>query len=147
MFVYYRAQRKALRGCPKWSTVGGMQNELTNGKGVVERVRLRVMARLLVLGGRGKSLSMNLLCDAWAGQTVNGEPALQAYHVQALMRSASPKLRELAQLATMLGLPVELLVCADDWNDSAGAAPMSCIYDLEKHPPPPPVVAILNKAA
>lgn len=97
--------------------------------------------------GQKRTLTIKALCAAWAGQTVNGEPALRDYHVWGLMKSDSPKLKELAQLATMMGIPVDLLVCAESWRDQQGRSAMNILFDLDAYPPPPAVASILNRAA
>lgn len=118
-------------------------NDLIRQGSIGELVRNRVRARLSALG----RLSITHLCNAWAGELVNGQPPLKRHHIYVLLESPSPKLREMAQLAEMMGVDPHLLIAPDTALDIQGRSPTDQLYDLDAYPIPPPVASIPRKVA
>lgn len=120
-------------------------NLIADGK-IGALFRARVTVRLSVLGPDQRPVSLNALCRAWDGIQVNQAPALVPHHLWTLLKSDSPRLREVAQLASMMGVPTHLLVCDEAWRDSDGRSALALLNDLDAYPVPPPVASFLSKA-
>jgi hypothetical protein len=113
----------------------------TTSEDLNNRVRTRTRIRLAALG-----TNVATLCRAYEGEIVAGHIAPPGGTVRAWTIRGCLTLRNVAQLAAMLGLEPELLTNPDR-PDASGRHIADLICDLDAYPPPPRLASVLAAAA
>lgn len=105
------------------------------------RFRRRLRVRLAVL-----RITVANLCRLYDGEIVAGYPAPPGATVRAWTIRGNINLRNIAQIAEMLGIKPELLTNPDE-PDASGRYPADLICDLDAYPPPPRLASAFSSAA